>query len=47
MRQKVEFEEIGKLINNLETDDEIIKTMGFKEILKIFTKNIVDEKTLR
>ncbi|CAG9801071.1 unnamed protein product [Chironomus riparius] len=47
MRHKNDqFEEIGKLINNFETEDVIIQSMKLKEILKIFTKNIVDDKTL-
>lgn len=48
MRHKIDqFEEIGKLINNFETEDVIIQSMKLKEIIKIFTKYIVDEKTLR
>ncbi|XP_070499183.1 uncharacterized protein [Chironomus tepperi] len=47
MRHKSDqFEEIGKLITNFETEDVIIQSMKLKEILKIFTKYIVDDKTL-
>ena len=48
MRHKIDqFEEIGKLITNFETEDVIIQSMKLRELLKIFTKNIVDEKNLR
>lgn len=48
MRQKIEqFEEIWKHIENINTVDAIVQTRRLNEILKIFTKNIVDEKTMR
>lgn len=48
MRHKYDqFEEIYKLIKNIDMDDAIIKTMKLKEILKYFTNSITDEKLLR
>ena len=48
MRQKnPQFEEIYGHIKNFELDHAIKQTMQSKELVKLFNKTIVDEKTLR